>query len=71
MSLLSWIGNVLIVAGLWYQGDKQWWAFVFSVLGETAWIIYSVSAHLWSLAFICCVFAGLAIRNLILWRRNK
>lgn len=68
--MLSWIGNVFIVAGLWYQGGKHWWAFIFSLIGEAFWIEYAVQQHLWSLAFICCVFGGLALRNLILWLKG-
>lgn len=70
MLAISWLGNMFIVLGLWYIGKKEWWAFGFSIVGETAWIAYSLSAHLWSLAFICAVFDALAIRNLVLWRRE-
>lgn len=68
--VLQWIGNVFIVIGLWNMGKKKWWAFAFSIVGEAAWIIFSVRTRLWSLAFICIVFAALAARNLYLWRRD-
>jgi hypothetical protein len=68
--ILSWVGNVFICLGLWYMGAKKWWAFLFSIVGETAWVVYSVEMKLWSLAFITVVFAGLAVRNLNLWRKQ-
>lgn len=70
MTALSWIGNVFIVLGLWHIGKKQWWAFLFSIIGECAWIAYSLYTHLWSLAFMCAIFAVLAARNMMLWRKT-
>lgn len=66
---LDYIANVLIIAGLWYQGSKLWWAFLFSVLGEALWIWYAASIHLWSLVIVCAIFGGLAARNLLMWRK--
>ena len=66
--LISWIGNVFICAGLWHIGSKKRWAFLLSIVGEVFWIIYSVNNRLWSLAFICCVFAALALRKFFKWK---
>jgi len=70
IDILSWVGNVFICLGLWYMGDKKWWAFLFSIVGETCWVVYSIRIHMWSLAFITVIFGGLAIRNLVLWKRS-
>jgi len=70
MLLLSWVGNVFIVFGLWHQAKQVWWAYVFSIAGEALWITYALSAHLWSLALICTVFGGLALRSMIMWRKQ-
>jgi nicotinamide riboside transporter PnuC len=64
---MDWIGNVFIVIGLWFIGNKKRWAFIFSVIGESAWIIYSLTIGLYSLALICTVFAGLAVRSYWKW----
>jgi len=68
---MDWIGNVFIVVGLWYIGNKKRWAFLFSIAGETAWIIYSLSIGLYSLAFICTIFGTLALRSYIKWGRPE
>lgn len=65
---LDWIGNIFIVAGLWGIGNKQRGAFIFSMLGEAAWIAFSLSAHLYSLALICGVFFTMALRSYIKWK---
>lgn len=67
---LSWTGNIFICLGLWYVGAKKWWAFLFSIVGEVAWFAYSLKTGLWSLAFITLVFGSLAVRNMILWRKD-
>jgi hypothetical protein len=70
IDILSWTGNVFICLGLWYIGTKKWWAFLFSIIGEAVWFVYAIEIRMWSLAFITAVFAGLAVRNLYLWRKN-
>jgi hypothetical protein len=70
ITLISWIGNVFIVAGLWFVGGKKRWAWYFSMAGESLWIAFSLFSHLWSLAFICAVFLAMAIRNWIVWGRQ-
>ena len=67
MTLLSWIGNVAIIAGLWFIAEKRRFALLFSMLGESLWIVYSIHSHLWSLAFICCIFLVMWIRSYIKW----
>jgi hypothetical protein len=66
----DWAGNALICLGLWYMGARKWWAFAFSLVGESVWVLYSFQHRLWSLAFICAVFAVLALRNLVKWRKE-
>lgn len=68
MNILGWFGNVFIVAGLWGIGNKRRGAFIFSVIGEGAWIIKSLVAHQYDLAVICCVFFALAIRSYFKWQ---
>jgi nicotinamide riboside transporter PnuC len=68
---MDWIGNIFIVIGLWYIGNKKRWAFLFSVVGETCWIIYSLTIGLYSLAAICVVFAFLAARSYYKWGKQN
>jgi len=49
------------------MGNKKRSAFVASLVGESLWIVYAAHAHLWSLAFICSVFALIAARNWFKW----
>ena len=65
--LLGWLGNLFIVAGLWGIGNKQRRAFLFSIVGESLWVIKSLSMGLYDLAFICLVFLLLAIRSYRKW----
>jgi hypothetical protein len=68
--LLGWLGNIAITAGLWGIGNRRRGAFWFSMVGEAAWIVKSVAAGMWDLAFICCVFFALAVRSYIKWNKN-
>lgn len=67
--MISWIGNLFIILGLWYIGDRKRFAFVFSIIGETIWLVYACYIHMWSMAFICGVFAVLAVRNWFKWNQ--
>jgi len=64
---MDWIGNILIVLGLWLAGNKWKYAFVFSFFGETLWTIYAIQIKLWSLAIVCAIFALIALRNVLKW----
>jgi hypothetical protein len=65
--MLAWIGNLLIVVGLYKIGDKWRHAFLFSIAGELLYIARSVAAKDWALAFICVVFCAMAFRNWVKW----
>jgi hypothetical protein len=65
--MLAWIGNLLIVVGLYKIGDKWRHAFLFSIAGEILYIARSVAVKDWALAFICVVFCAMAFRNWIKW----
>ena len=64
---MDWIGNILIIIGLWSAGNKWKYAFVFSLVGELIWTGYAIYIELWSLAFVCFVFAIIAGRNIVKW----
>ncbi len=66
--MMPWLGNGLLCFGAWHVAAKRWWAPAFTLAGEAIWIWTAVDGRMWSLAFICSVFAVLAIRNLIAWR---
>ena len=67
---MGWVGNVLIVVGLWLVGDKKRSAFVFTTFGESVWGVYALYKHMYDLAFICAVFALLALRNWFKWAKD-
>lgn len=65
--MLSWIGNLFIVAGLYGVGNKLRRAFLASIVGESCWIIQAASKHDWALTSICVVFLLMAVRSYIKW----
>lgn len=67
MEYIQWIGNIFIIIGLWLIGNKRKEAFIFSIIGESLWIIYSIQIELYSLTFICFVFGALALRSWVKW----
>ncbi len=66
---MGWIGNIFIIIGLWLAGDKNKIAFLFSVVGELIWCGYSLYIKMYDLAFVCAVFAAIALRNYIKWQK--
>lgn len=67
-TILGIIGNIAIVAGLWGIGNKRRGAFVFSMIGESAWIVKSALLGMWDLAFICVIFFVMALRAYRKWK---
>jgi hypothetical protein len=64
---MGWIANIFICIGLWKQGGKVWYAYLFTIVGEAIWAVISILKGQYDLAFICAVFAVLAIRNCYKW----
>lgn len=64
---MNWLGNAFILIGLYLIGNKKRYAFLFSVVGEALWMVWSIRERIWSLALITLVFAALAIRSYIKW----
>lgn len=73
MILLSWIGTICILVGMWLIGNKKWWAFGFSVVGEIAYIIYALLTPQpqWALVVLSVVILGMAVRNMLKWRNEE
>jgi hypothetical protein len=69
--MLAWIGNLLIVIGLYKIGDKWRHAFLFSIAGEVLYIARSLAGRDYALAFICVVFCAMALRNWIKWGQDE
>lgn len=63
MFYLDWLGNILIVLGLYLLGSKNRKAFILTGFGEFFWIIKSLYLGQYDLAFIYIIFVGLPIRN--------
>lgn len=66
---MTWIANLLIIAGLYLAGNKNKFAFAFTFIGEVIWSTAAASRGQWDLTFICGVFAILAAVNLIKWNK--
>lgn len=71
MTILSWLGNLFIILGLWGIGNKRRGAFLFSIVGEALWVIVAGHRKDVAFVFICLVFFGLAIRNYIAWGKTN
>ncbi len=68
---MGWVANIFICIGLWKQGSKIATAYVFTIIGEAIWCIYSLYSKQYDLAFICVIFCVLAARNLWKWRNDS
>lgn len=69
--IMGWIGNVILILGLWSVGNKVRSCFIYTVIGEVLWVIYAVHNRQWDLVTICAVFAVMAIRNFIKWGSDE
>lgn len=67
----QWVGNVLIVAGLYGVGNHNRKAFLFSIAGEGFWIAASYQGHNWALLSICIVFLLMALRGYVKWGQEE
>ncbi len=70
MSPWGWGANVVLFSGLWFVGNRLWWAFLLTAVGEVVWVVIAWNRGQIDLAAICAVFALVAVRNLLKWRNQ-
>jgi hypothetical protein len=69
--MIQWIGNILIVIGLWKLGSQKRNAFWFLIAGNVPWLYYGFTHSMWGLVFIYCVFTFTSVRSLVLWKKPE
>ena len=68
---MTWLANVFVLIGLWMAGNKNRYAFLFTIIGEAIWTIMSALRSQWDLAVICFIFTVLACVNWWKWSRPE
>ncbi len=66
--MIGWLATFILCYGLWLTGNMRRAGFVYALVGEVIWTVIAIERRMWDLAFVCGVFALLAIRNWIAWR---
>ena len=66
----GWVGNALIIVGLYKIADKWRQAFLFSIAGEACWMVNAYQRSDWALFSICAIFNVMAFRSYIKWGRE-
>lgn len=68
-AILSWAGTACLLLDMYLVGQKSRVAWVFCIIGELLWIVYSARTHLWPLLITCIAFFCLGIYNWFTWRQ--
>jgi len=63
----GWIGNLLILIGVWNLGNRKRIAFLFAIAGESLWAANAWAAGWYDLMFISMIAVLMAGRNWIKW----
>ncbi len=67
---LGWLGNAVLLAGVWALGHRWRHAFLLTFVGEAIWCVACVPIGRWDMLFICAAFGLMALRNWWLWGRE-
>lgn len=67
---MGWIGNALVLVGLWQIGRKLRSAFLWTFVGETLWAWVGYQTGQVDLCLICCLFSVMAIFNWLRWGKE-
>jgi len=68
-ALIPWIGNLVIIVGLWKIGDKDRRAFLWTMAGETLYGIHTFLTGDWAIFCAVLIFFSIAARNYWKWNR--
>lgn len=71
LEAFGWLGNVLLISGLWMAGKKWRHAFLLTFLGEAIWTVEAFRIGRSDIIFLCVVFTVLAGWNWLAWGKEK
>lgn len=69
MLIWSFILAGVGLTGLWLQGSGRWYGWAFTIVGQTAWIAYSLLFGQWGFLLGTAGYLFVATRNLRRWLR--
>ena len=69
-TLIAWLGNACLFAGVYLAGRKWRHAFGFTFVGDVLWLVESVNIGRLDWFLPCFVFAALAARNWYCWCKD-
>lgn len=70
MTPFTGFASALLFVGLWLLGHKRRSGFLFSIVGELAWVKAAVDRGMYDLSAVCVVFAVMAALNWRKWGEN-
>jgi len=69
-AILSWSGTISLLLDMYLVGQKSRLAWLFCIIGEILWMVYSYRTNQLPLGITCVAFLGLAIYNWFMWKRT-
>lgn len=70
MNALGWIGDGLLVGGVWFLSEKKRWAFLVQATGSLVWGINGYLTGMWNLVALNIVFIAIGIRGYYTWKSS-
>lgn len=70
MNTLGWIGDALLVGGIWFLSEKKRWAFLVSAVGSVVWGVNGYTSGMWDLVALNIVFIAINIKGFVGWKKE-
>lgn len=67
----SWVLAAIGVGGLYLAGSHRLIGWQIGLGVQALWVAYAIATHQWGFIASAVAFAGVNLRNLIKWRREK
>lgn len=67
MNLLGWIGDILLVAAVWFLAEKKRYSFLVQASGSLVWGFNGLALHMYDLIALNIVFIALSLRAWWKW----
>lgn len=68
---ISWLVSVVSLTGMWYMGDKKWWAPWIGVGSQLLWLQFTFVTGQWGLLPAVLAYTYVHVRNGRNWYQTR
>lgn len=64
----DWVAGIMILTSIFLIGEKLWYGWIFSIIGQIMWIYIGFDKEVYGMVFLNAAMMIIAFRSLYQWK---